>query len=247
MYPGNHAVKRAGQAALIMAQTGALVTYADLEARTNRLAHLLRASGLRRLGHYAIFMENNAHYIESCGAGERTGLYFTCVNSYLTADELAYILNDSESKVLITSEAKRDVVAAALRNCPNVALCLIVDGAGDGNRLHNFDQATAPYPATPVGDESLGRAMLYSSGTTGRPKGIIKPLPEQPPSCELPALDVTRRLWRFREDMIYLSPAPLYHSAPQLAVNLTIRTGGTVIIMESFDAERYLKLVQNYK
>src|SRR5215470_3972449 len=109
MYPGHHAVKRAQQPALIMARTGALVTYAELEVRTNRLAHLLRASGLKRLDHYAIFMENNARYIESCGAGERTGLYFTCVNSYLTPDELAYILNDSESKILITSMAKLDI------------------------------------------------------------------------------------------------------------------------------------------
>jgi long-chain acyl-CoA synthetase len=74
MYPGNHAIMRAKQPALIMAQTGAIVTYGDLEARTNRLAHLLRATGLRRLDHYSIFMENNARYIESCGAGERTGL-----------------------------------------------------------------------------------------------------------------------------------------------------------------------------
>ena len=90
-----------------MAQTGASVSYAELEVRTNRLAHLLRANGLRRLDHYAIFMENNARYIESCGAGERSGLYYTCVNSHLTPDELAFILNNSKSKVLITSEAKR--------------------------------------------------------------------------------------------------------------------------------------------
>ena len=114
MYSGNHAATRAEQPALIMAQTGEAVTYAALEARTNRLAHLLRAHGLRRLDHYAIFMENNARYIESCSAGERTGLYYTCVNSFLTTEELAYILNNSESKVLITSEAKRDVAVAAL-------------------------------------------------------------------------------------------------------------------------------------
>jgi long-chain acyl-CoA synthetase len=96
MYPGQHAIKRAEQPAVIIAETGAVLTFAELEARSNRLAHLLRAIGLRRLDHYAIFMENNARYIESCGAGERTGLYFTCVNSHLTPDELAYILNNSE-------------------------------------------------------------------------------------------------------------------------------------------------------
>jgi long-chain acyl-CoA synthetase len=247
MYPGQHSVSRPQQVAVIMAETGGTVTYAELEARTNRLAHLLRASGLRRLDHYAIFMESNARYIESCGAGERTGLYFTCVNSHLTPDELAYILNNSESKVLITSEAKRNVATAAMKNCPKIALCLVVDGEGNGSRIQNLYEATAAYPSTPVADESLGRHMLYSSGTTGRPKGIVRSLPEQPPSKPLPVSDFAAQLWRYREGMVYLSPAPLYHTTPQVGVNLSIRAGGTAIIMERFDAEWFLELVQTYK
>jgi long-chain acyl-CoA synthetase len=247
MYAREHAAKRPDQPAFIMAQTGEAVTYAELEARSNRLAHLLRARGLRRLDHYAIFMENNARYIESCCAGECTGLYFTCINSFLTPDEVVYIINNSESKVLITSAAKRDVAMAALRHCPKVELCLVVDGDGDGDRIQNLDQATAPYPATPVADESLGTTMLYSSGTTGRPKGILRPLPAQAPSQQLPLFTFLQKLWRYRDGMIYLSPAPLYHSAPQAAVHLTIRQGGTVIIMERFDPEHYLQLVQTYK
>ena len=115
MYPGNHANKRAEQPAFIMAATGESVTYAELEARTNQLAHLLRAHGLKRLDHYAIFMENNSRYIEICGAGERSGLYYTCINSYLTADELAYIINNSESTVLFTSQAKCEIARDALQ------------------------------------------------------------------------------------------------------------------------------------
>lgn len=247
MYPGTYAALRPHQPAVIMAGSGEVVTYAELEARTNRLAHFLRARGLRRLDHYAIFMENNARYVETCGAGERAGLYYTCVNSYLTPDELAYILDNSESKLLITSQAKRDVALAALPQCPNVTLCLIADGQGDGARALNLDEATAAYPGTPIGDQSLGGAMLYSSGTTGRPKGILRPLPEQPPSQALPLYDYCQRLWQFREGLIYLSPAPLYHSAPHLGVNLTIRMGGTAIIMERFDAEHYLRLVEQYQ
>jgi long-chain acyl-CoA synthetase len=247
MYPGKHAALRARQPAVIMAETGEVMTYAELEARTNRLAHLLRDRGLQRLDHYAIYMENNARYIESCGAGERAGLYYTCVNSYLTVDELAYILDNSQSKVLITSQAKRDVALAALPHCPKIELCLIVDGEGDGARIVNLDKATAGFPATPIADESLGTAMLYSSGTTGRPKGIVRPLPDQPPSNELPIFDFLEKLWRYRDGMIYLSPAPLYHSAPQAAVNLTIRQGGTAIIMERFDAETYLRLVGTHR
>jgi long-chain acyl-CoA synthetase len=247
MYPGKHAAMRPGQAAFIMAQTGEAVSYAELEARSNRLAHLFRARGLRRLDHYAIFMENNARYIESCSAGARAGLYYTCVNSFLTPDELAYILDNSESKVLITSQANRDVAAAALRSFPKIELCLIADGKGDGGRFWNLDEATAAYPATPVADESLGAAMLYSSGTTGRPKGILRPLPMQPPSQQLPLYAFLDKLWHYRDGMTYLSPAPLYHSAPQAAVSLTIDRGGTVIVMETFDGERYLRLVQDYR
>jgi len=247
MYPGNGVVKCPDRPAFVMAQTGAAVSYAELQARSNRLAHLLRARGLRRLDHYAIFMENNARYIECCSAGSRAGLYYTCINSYLTPDEVAYIVNNSESKILITSEAKGSVAMAALAHCPNVALCLIADGAGDGVRVQNLDAATAGFPATPIADESLGAAMLYSSGTTGRPKGILRPLPMQPASQPLPLYTFLDKLWRYRDDMVYLSPAPLYHSAPQAAVSLAIDRCGTVIIMETFDAERYLQLVQTYK
>ena len=247
MYPGKHAASRADQPAVIMAGTGETITYGELEARSNRLAHLLRARGLGRLDHYAIYMENNARYVECCAAGERAGLYYTCINSFLTPDELAYIVNNSQSKVLITSQAKRDVALAALAQCPAVELCLIVDGPGDGRKILNLDDATAGLPATPIADESLGTAMLYSSGTTGRPKGILRPLPVQPPAQQLPMFDFLQKLWHYREGMTYLSPAPLYHSAPQAAVNLTIRMGGTVVIMERFDAEAYLGLVGRHR
>lgn len=230
-----------------MAGSGETVTYAEYEARTNRLAHLLRAHGLERLDHYSIFMENNGRYLECCGAGERSGLYYTCINSYLTPDELAYIVNNSESKALITSRAKRDVAMAAIRQCPKITLCLIVDGTGDDGPFVDYATAVARWPDTPIADESLGTPMLYSSGTTGRPKGILRPLPENPPSQPLPLFDFLVRLWRYRDGMIYLSPAPLYHSAPQAAVSLTIRQGGTAIIMERFDPEAYLALVEKYR
>src|SRR5215472_12878288 len=128
MYPGLQARIRSQQPAFIMATSGETVTYAELERRSNQLAHFLRASGLDRLDHYAIFMENNARYVECCSAGERAGLYYTCINSYLMPDELAYILDNSESKVLITSMAKREVALKALAASPRILCCLIVDG-----------------------------------------------------------------------------------------------------------------------
>ena len=237
MYPGKHAVERAAQPAFIMAGTGEAVSYAEYEARTNRLAHLLRSHGLMRLDHYAVFMENNSRYLECCGAGERSGLYYTCINSYLTADELAYIVNNSAARVLITSRAKLEVATQALKQCPNVVKLLVADD----------ENATVHFPDTPIPDEWLGTPMLYSSGTTGQPKGILRPLPENPPSKPLPLFDFLVKLWRYRDGMTYLSPAPLYHSAPQAAVSLAIRHGGTVIIMEKFDPEAYLELIEKYR
>ena len=246
MYPGKHASESADKPAFIMAVSGESVTYGELEARSNRLAHLLRAHGLARLDHYAIFMENNSRYLEACGAGERAGLYYTCINSYLTAEELAYIINNCEAKVLITSSARLAVAHAALRDCPKVALKIMIDGPATTGFV-SLAEAVAPYPAAPITDECLGTPMLYSSGTTGRPKGILRPLPENPPSQQLPLFDFLQKLWRYREGMVYLSPAPLYHSAPQAAVNLAIRHGATVIIMERFDPEHYLALVEKHK
>ena len=254
MYAGQYASLNPDRPVFIMAASGESVSYAEFEARTNRLAHLMRARGLKRLDHYSIFMENNARYLESCGAGERSGLYYTCVNSFLTPDELAYILNNSESQVLITSQGKLEIAIKALPQCPRISLCLVVDGsrtalptAVGSCQVLDFAQATAGLPATPIADEWLGTAMLYSSGTTGRPKGIVRPLSEDPPSKPLALFHFLNKLWRYREDMVYLSPAPLYHSAPQAAVGLTVRNGGTVIIMEHFDPEQYLALVAKYR
>ncbi|HKS19781.1 MAG TPA: AMP-binding protein [Bradyrhizobium sp.] len=247
MYTGKQVRLRPLQPAFIMAATGEAVTYRELEARSNRLAHLFRKRGLKRLDHYSIFMENNNRYIEACGAGARAGLYYTCVNSYLTPGELAYILTNSESRILITSKAKLDVAREAIKECPGIELCVVVDGDDDETgRIVGLGTATAGLPTTPIADECLGGSMLYSSGTTGRPKGILRPLLEQPPGQPAPVSAFLSNLWQYREGMVYLSPAPLYHTAPQGAVDLTIRAGGTAIIMESFDPERYLALVEKW-
>ena len=246
MYPGKYAELHPERPALVMASTGETVTYAEFETRCNQLAHLLRATGLQQGDHYAIFMENNVHFVEACGAGERAGLYYTPINSYLKADELAYIVNNCDAKVLITSAAKIEVAREALASCPNVELALVVD-ADEDEQFKNYRAEISLQPDAPISDESLGCGMLYSSGTTGRPKGILRPLAGTPPGAELPQLTMFAQLFKFRQDMIYLSPAPLYHAAPQASVGMTLRYGGTVIIMERFDPQFYLELVEQYR
>lgn len=247
MYPGAHAVARAHDPVQIMARSGDILTYAGYEARSNRLAHWLRGAGLKRLDHFAVFMENHPRFIECGGAGERAGLYYTFVNCYLTAEELAYILNDSEAQALITSQSRLETALAALESAPRVKACLVVDGPGDGKRAFNLDEATAKYPATPIPDERLGAAMLYSSGSTGRPKGILRDIPDQPPAQPLPITPFFWHYWKMREGLTYLIPAPMYHAAPAASIGLTIRGGGTLVVMEKFDPEEMLALIERHR
>jgi acyl-CoA synthetase (AMP-forming)/AMP-acid ligase II len=144
MYAGKYAVEQANVPAFIMAGSGKAVSYAEFDARTNRLAHLLRAQGLKRLDHYAIYMENNSRYLEACGAGERAGLYYTCVNSYLTVDELAYILQNSEAKVLshLGGEIRRRLASAeGLPEHP--ALSSSSAGARQAESLPDYEKSVA--------------------------------------------------------------------------------------------------------
>ena len=150
--------------AIVMALSGETITHGQLEARANKIAHLLRAMGLKRSDHFAVFMENHPRYIECGIAGERAGLYYTNVNSYLTPGELAYIVNNSLSQVLITSRAHLAVARQALIECPRMKLCLVVDGPGDGDAVRNLDEATAPFPDTPIPDEFEGMGDVVFIG-----------------------------------------------------------------------------------
>jgi long-chain acyl-CoA synthetase len=229
--------------AIIMATGGEVVTFGQFEAAANRMAHLLRDTGIRRGDHIAIFSDNNPSMLITEGGGERTGTYYTCVNSYLSADEVAYIVNDSQSRVVVASAAKAEVARQLPPLCPNVDRWLMI---GETTApFESWEDATSAYPSAPIDDEQLGMPMMYSSGTTGRPKGIVRPLPEIGPD-ESP-LGGVRLLWRFRAGMVYLNPAPLYHSAPQASVGNAIRIGATSVIMEHFDAAQFLELVTRHR
>jgi len=246
MYPGEYAREHPDQPALIMATSGETVTYAEFEGRANRLAQLLRAAGLRAGDHVAMFMENHVRYFETMAAAERTGLYYTCVNSYLTADEVAFIVDDCDAKVFITSAAKLDIATQAAASTPKVEVFLAVDVDAESGPFSPYEAEIARYPAEPVADETLGAAMLYSSGTTGRPKGILRPQSGAYPGEPLPVMQFVTWMFGFRPGMTYLSPAPIYHSAPQASVAAALRLGATSIIMEHFDPEQFLQCVERH-
>jgi long-chain acyl-CoA synthetase len=247
MYPGKHAIDRCDQAALIMEPSGQKMSFAEFDANANRLAHLFRKAGLRLGDHVAIFMENNLRYCEVMSGAERTGLYYTCVSSFLTSQEVAYIVDDCDAKVFVTSVAKSDVAIKAASLTPQVSTFLCVDATQPIGPFRPYDAALSSFAPTPVSDEQLGAAMLYSSGTTGRPKGILRPLPDLHPREQLPVMTFTQQLLGMREGMVYLSPAPTYHSAPQASIATALRLGSTCVIMERFDAELFLQLVERHK
>jgi len=247
VYARQHAIDHPDQAAIIMASTGETVTFGEYEARCNRVAHLLRAAGLQRGDHIAIFMENNPVMLEIEGGAERIGLYFTMINKYLAPDEVAYILTNSESRVLFTSEANRQVAEAAAAKCPQLERKLVTGAADLPPGWEACDDAVAGYPADPVPDETLGAAMLYSSGTTGQPKGILRELPDTTPDQAGLLVDFLSFLFGLRPGMVYLNPAPLYHSAPSANVATSLRLGATNVVMEHFDPEQWLALVEKYR
>jgi len=245
MHPFVHAKKNPEKPAFIMAGSGKVVTYGELEALSNKGAHLFRKLGLKRGDSIAVFMENHELYFPVCWAAQRAGLYYTCISSRLTAEELDYIVGDSEAKVLITSRAKADVAENLLTMMPNVTHRFMVDDPIPG--YDSWIDAISDQPDTRIHDEAPGTDMLYSSGTTGRPKGIRVPLSDEPLDAPIPFLSLLSLVFGLEENSIYLSPAPLYHSAP-LRFNMTMhRLGGTTVIMENFDAEEALKYIEKYK
>lgn len=245
MHPGIHAAENPDKAAYIMANSGQIVTYGQLDQGSNQGAQLFRKLGLKMGDNIAIFMENNAAYLQICWAAHRAGLYYTCISSYLTAEEVAFIVGDCEAKVFITSQAKADVAAGMVDLMPGVEARLMVGAAILG--FQSYEDAVAGLPNSPIADEFEGADMLYSSGTTGRPKGIKIPITGEPLGTPRSPVDILGTLYGVTEAAIYLSPAPLYHSAP-LRFNMGIlRKGATTIVMERFDPEGALALIKQHK
>jgi len=235
VYPGTHAKSTPGKVAHVMTGSGERVTYRELDQCSNRLAQLMWAAGLRPGDHVAVLLENHVRYPEVYWAATRSGLYLTTVNRYLTGEEAAYIVEDCGAQVLVTSAALRDVAVDVAQRVPGCPVRLMADGVAEG--YESYEDAVARHPAGPLAEEPMGELMLYSSGTTGRPKGIKRPLPGRHVGESAGISSLLGPLFHMDADTVYLSPAPMYHSAP-LGFSMGVQTlGGTVVIMEKFDPE----------
>ena len=246
MWPGAHAARTPDKPAYIMAATGEVVTYGELDARSNQLAQLFNARGLRFGDHIALCLENSPRFLEVTWAAQRSGLVYTPINCHLNPEEVAYILSDCDAQAFVTSAAQA-ATATTLR--PHLADSVHTRLAigGDLAGFESYEAAVVEQPSEALPEELEGAAMLYSSGTTGRPKGVSFVHPRIVVGTPLPILEGFARLYGLGEDTIYLSPAPLYHAAPMHFCMTTLRFGGTVVIMDRFDPEEALALIERQR
>jgi long-chain acyl-CoA synthetase len=245
-HPSIHARSQPDKTAYRMAATGKAISYRELDELSNQGAHLFRALGLKAGDHIALLMENRLAFMEICWAAQRIGLYYTAISRYLKEDEIAYIARDCGARVFITSSKCAEQVKGLNTGAPGEPLFFMLDEPLEGFR--SWDKEAMAQPVTPVANEVAGYDMLYSSGTTGRPKGIKKQFEGNPIDLANPLLKILcANMCGMNAETIYLSPAPLYHAAPLRFNMMAIVLGGTSIIMESFDAEEFLKLVEKYK
>ncbi len=246
MYPGVHAADRPDHPAIVMARDGQTITYAELDEEANRLSHVFADMGLVPGDHVAFCMENHPRFLAVCWGAHYAGLVYTAISSRLTTEEMEYIIDNCGAKVFITTPYKADQAAELRDKMPAVQLRLMLESPIDGYDSYEDTLAAASPEALP--DRVAGFDMLYSSGTTGRPKGVL-------PTQEFTPLDqastsvagLAQMLFGATPDDVYLSPAPLYHAAPlRFCMGMQV-LGGTVVVMERFDPEEYLAAVEKYR
>lgn len=244
-YPGAHAAERGEHPAYLMAATGEVVTYGQLHARANQIAQLFRSLGLQPGDHVAWCLENHTWYLALAWGAHYAGLYYTATSSRLTSEELAYIVDDCGARVFITSVQKADAAAQIVADTPKVEHRFVLDGELAGHEA--FLEAVSAQPGDDLFDAVEGMDMLYSSGTTGRPKGVKVPLREVPLGTPDALYMLVAGLFGANPDTVYLSPAPLYHAAPLRFCLQVQRAGGTVVVMDHFDPTETLRLIDEHE
>jgi long-chain acyl-CoA synthetase len=246
MYPGAHVASQPDKPAVIMASTGAVQTFAELDAAANRLSHVLRAAGVHPGDHVAICMENHPRYLEVAWGCHYAGAIYTATSSRLTSHELAYVIGDCGASVFITSMHLADQAADVVAHTPAVSLRLMLDGTIEG--YDSYEDAVAAASPEPLEARTAGVDMLYSSGTTGLPKGVERTFTAEPLETTAGAVTpVLQFLFGVTADSVYLSPAPLYHAAPLRFCMSSHALGATVVVMEHFDAEEFLQLIDRHR
>ncbi|OWU83470.1 acyl-CoA synthetase [Oceanicola sp. 22II-s10i] len=244
-HPSAFAATQPDKVAYRMAESGATLTFAELDRLSNRGAQALRHVGVGQGENIALLFENNLDFLALCWAGQRAGVFYTAISRHLTVDEIAYIVRDCSAKVMIVSAKYAGLLPELRAQCGDVRF--FVCGETSQPDL-DWKALEAAMPDTPIADEAAGTDLLYSSGTTGRPKGIARTFTLQPIDTVIPPLMTVlcETMGGMGPDSVYLSPAPLYHAAPLRFSLMAVMLGGTVVVMERFDAEAMLALLERH-
>ncbi|CAG2158098.1 AMP-binding protein [Cupriavidus numazuensis] len=238
--------------ALIQTETGHTISYGELDARAARAAQWLVSRGLEAGDGIALLVENHPGLIELASGARRAGLYYTAINTHLAPAEAAYVLADCGAKLLVVSPAMLplvDAIRAADAHARTLPVFVLAGAAQLPEGFGDYEGAIAAFSANAaLPQRPLGRDMLYSSGTTGHPKGIRRPLvpyeDRDKPDVEVQAW---RRAFGFDQHTVYLSTAPFYHAAPLRYILRTLDVGGTCVVMAKYDAEAALAAIERYR
>lgn len=239
------AARTPGKPALIMGDTGEVVSFAQLNAGANAFARMLAGHGLTKGDRYSLLIENRPELLEAVWAGERSGLYYTALPTHLSAGEIAYIIQDSGAKLFVTTSRSEALLTELRALLPDDLPCYSVEIQPAGYRP--LSEGLAEHADTPMLPEATGRDLLYSSGTTGKPKGVLMPQIEAPYGSPKPFHTIFGKRYELDVDTVYLSPAPLYHAAPLRMTIAVIGLGGTAVVMSKFDPEKALALIERYQ
>lgn len=255
---GHHAITQPTKSAVVMSGSGRELTYAELDARSRRFADVLATWGCRPDDHIALLMQNCPEFLEVCWAGHRSGLHYTPINKQLTTDEITHIVNDCQARVVVVSASLTGLAASVRVRCPEVDRWVVVDGRdgvddSEPHDAHSHDMVSYHHvlhdaEVTTTAELTEGAAMLYSSGTTGRPKGVKRPRRNAPPGSTLFGVAPSQApAFGLFPGSVSLVPSPLYHSAGLTRAMMTLSIGATVVVMERFDAREALRAIERHR
>jgi fatty-acyl-CoA synthase len=245
LFPIDAAPGDADRLAFQICETGESVTFGQLESRANQVAQVLRHCGVARGAHIALLLTNQRRFLEACFGADRAGVYYTTISTRLMADEIAYIVRDCGARVLVVAAGLDELVQRLRPLLPEGLRCFMVGPPAPG--FDSWEATVDAATASPIADPAQGQDMLYSSGTTGRPKGVKWPLPQTAAGARTMLVNLLAPLFGYGRDCRYLSPAPLYHAAPLRHCMTVIKLGGSVFVMEQFDAERSLHWIAQHR
>lgn len=231
---------------MIMAESGEKITYAQLERRSTALALVLRRAGLQPGEAVAVVSENRLEWAEILWATLRSGLDVAPVNFHLGSDELAAMLSACDARAVIVSPNCLSAVEAAIATTDLPAPVFVLDGRPASAGGYESALAAIGVDERLVG-EKLGGRVMFSSGTTGVPKAIRHAAADIHPREAPPHLGEYTTLFAFDDRSVYLSPAPMYHTAPVRFAIAMLQAGATVVCMERFDPLWALQSIERYR